>query len=480
MIEAIGLSRSFGAVMAVKNVNLKITAGEIYGLVGSDGAGKTTTLRLLVGALRPDTGQAMICGYSIAKQGEQARSQVGYLSQRFSLYEDLTVLENIHFFAEVRGLKASDWLPRSMEILEFVGLAQFKDRLAGMLSGGMKQKLGLASALVSRPHVLLLDEPTTGVDPVTRQDFWQLLVKLVSRTSSDADQVAVLITTPYMDEASRCNRIGFMKQGSIIAEGTPTQLRGRLNDQIIELRGRPLREIMTLASNDPDVLDVRIFGDRLHLRNRLGRSAETIKRLGQNIQNSGFQLDSIRSTSPNLEDVFIVLSETQALKETPATLLSEPHAEALRILLDRIPPNRFRWALTGSANLRLQGVDVEVHDLDIQCHPNDIRKIEKALSDYRSTPVHVWETGNVRSLDGKCEIEGVEIELIAAIELQDQKGKWKKVQRSEQTIWIEWGDLQVPLISLRDEAKFYSDRGKMEKVLVIEERIKKLRGNNHV
>ena len=180
LIDADNLYKHFGETRAVDGFSVHIQAGEIYGLVGSDGAGKTTTMRLLCGALRADSGKAVICGYNVAKQTENARSQLGYLSQRFSMYEELTVLENIRFFAEIRGMKPDEWLPRCMEILEFVGLAHFKDRRAGQLSGGMKQKLGLASALVTRPRVLLLDEPTTGVDPVTRQDFWQLLISLVS------------------------------------------------------------------------------------------------------------------------------------------------------------------------------------------------------------------------------------------------------------------------------------------------------------
>src|SRR5512134_2058727 len=184
LVNATNLRKSFGETHAVDGVSLEIPAGEIYGLVGADGAGKTTTMRLLVGALKADAGEVNICGYDIDRQTEQARSQFGYLSQRFSMYEDLTVLENIRFFAEVRGLKSNEWLPRSLEILEFVGLSDFKDRRAGQLSGGMKQKLGLASALVSRPRVLLLDEPTTGVDPVTRQDFWQLVIRLVSPSIS--------------------------------------------------------------------------------------------------------------------------------------------------------------------------------------------------------------------------------------------------------------------------------------------------------
>ncbi len=180
LIEAAHIYKSFGDNHAVQDVSLSIQPGEIYGLVGPDGAGKTTTMRILVGALRVDAGEITVCGYDVNKQVEMARAQFGYLSQRFSLYDDLTVLENIRFFAEVRGLSSKEWLPRSLEILEFVGLVEFKDRRAGQLSGGMKQKLGLASALVTRPRVLLLDEPTTGVDPVTRQDFWQLVVKLVS------------------------------------------------------------------------------------------------------------------------------------------------------------------------------------------------------------------------------------------------------------------------------------------------------------
>ncbi len=245
IIQAVNLHRYFGETRAVDGVTLQIKAGEIYGLVGSDGAGKTTTMRLIVGALKADLGECSICGYDIEKKTEEAHSQIGYLSQRFSLYEELTVLENIRFFAEVRGLKSNEWLPRCLEILEFVGLANFKDRRAGQLSGGMKQKLGLASALVTRPRVLLLDEPTTGVDPVTRQDFWQLLVRLTSsrldlpssskekQEENDGRAVAVLISTPYMDEAGRCQRVGFMRHGQIIAEGTPSQLRARLAERVL-------------------------------------------------------------------------------------------------------------------------------------------------------------------------------------------------------------------------------------------------------
>jgi len=307
LVQATGLKKYFGHTHAVDGVDLQIPAGEIYGLVGSDGAGKTTTMRLLVGALLPDAGEVSVCGFNVLKQTEQARSTIGYLSQRFSMYEDLTVLENIRFFAEVRGLSPTEWLPRSMEILEFVGLDKFKDRRAGQLSGGMKQKLGLASALVTRPRLLLLDEPTTGVDPVTRQDFWQLVIKLVG--SRDEDGVSVIISTPYMDEASRCHRVGFMKQGRIIAEDTPSNLRSLLNGRILELRGSPLDILRHAAHKDDDVEDVQAFGDRLHIRVRDNTAQSVLRRLKSEIKSSGGHVDELRIVPPALEDVFIALSD---------------------------------------------------------------------------------------------------------------------------------------------------------------------------
>jgi ABC-2 type transport system ATP-binding protein len=314
------LHKTFGNRLAVEDLNLNITSGEIYGLVGSDGAGKTTTMRLLVGALKPDSGEATICGYSVTGQTEKARAQLGYLSQHFSFYEDLTVLENIRFFAELRGLSTHIWMPRCMEILNFVGLGSFRDRRAGQLSGGMKQKLGLASALVTQPKVLLLDEPTTGVDPVTRQDFWQLLIRLVSTplhlpTSEagaklEAEQVAVILTTPYMDEAARCHRVGFMRLGRLIAEGTPSQLRSTLEGSIVEVRGASIPSMRKTMARIKGIEDVRAFGDKLHLRVASGQGELVIATLAE-APASGFgeQIEA-RLVPPTLEDVFISLSET--------------------------------------------------------------------------------------------------------------------------------------------------------------------------
>jgi ABC-2 type transport system ATP-binding protein len=306
-IDASNLKKHFGETHAVNDVSLQVSAGQIYGLVGADGAGKTTTMRLLVGALRPDEGQVSVGGYDVIRKTESARSQLGYLSQRFSLYEDLTVLENIRFFAEVRGLSSNEWLPRSLEILEFVGLDQFADRRAGQLSGGMKQKLGLASALVTRPKILLLDEPTTGVDPVTRQDFWQLLIRLVSASGND---VTVLISTPYMDEASRCHRVGFMKDGRIIAEDTPANLRARLNERVLELRGSPIGLLRHIAHKDADVEDVQAFGDKLHIRVGENKAGIVLNRLTSQISSEGGHVDALRAIPPTLEDVFIALAES--------------------------------------------------------------------------------------------------------------------------------------------------------------------------
>jgi ABC-2 type transport system ATP-binding protein len=326
LIEANHLHKSFGNTHAVDDLSLSVAAGEIYGLVGPDGAGKTTVLRLLCGALRSDAGQTSIATYDIARQTEQARSQIGYLAQRFSLYEDLTVLENLRFFAEVRGLPTVEWKPRCLEILEFVGLAEFINRRVGQLSGGMKQKLGLAAALVHRPRVLLLDEPTTGVDPVTRQDFWQLIIRLVSASplnralldpplpSGEGEGVrdsgvAVLVTTPYMDEASRCHRVGFLRRGKLLLEGTPAELRTRLNGQIVEVRGQPLPLLRQVARAEADVEDVQMFGDRLHLRVKAGSIESVIARLREQLPARGGSLTQLREIPPQLEDVFISLLE---------------------------------------------------------------------------------------------------------------------------------------------------------------------------
>ena len=304
LIRAENLKKIFGDLLAVDDVTLQVNPGEIYGLVGPDGAGKTTTMRLMCAALRLDGGQAFIGPYAMDRQAEEGRALIGYLPQRFSMYEELTVSENLRFFAEVRGLQPEEWQVRSQEILQFVGLLDFANRRAGRLSGGMKQKLGLAAALVHRPKVLLLDEPTTGVDPVTRQDFWQLIIRLVSE-----EHVAVLISTPYMDEAARCHRLGFMLGGRLILEGTPAQLRSRLDSQVLELLGTPLPHIRSLVRREPGILDAQMFGDRWHLRVRPGEIERVQQHLLSWLPEQGVTLTRLRPIPPQLEDVFMSLVE---------------------------------------------------------------------------------------------------------------------------------------------------------------------------
>ena len=307
LIQADDLHKSFGSTRAVDGVSLRVAEGEIYGVVGPDGAGKTTLLRLLCGALHMDGGGAVLAGFDVAHHVEQAREHIGYLAQRFALYEELTVLENLRFFAEVRGLPTSQWKPRSQEILAFVGLADFVERRAGQLSGGMKQKLGLALALINRPRILLLDEPTTGVDPVTRQDFWRLIIGLLQEES-----LCVLVSTPYMDEAARCKRVGFLRGGKLISEGTPRDLRAILAGRILELSGDAQELLLRLARSEAGVETVQRFGSRFHLRVAEGAAQAVIHRLGERIPAAGGSIESLAPIEAQLEDVFIALSGEQA------------------------------------------------------------------------------------------------------------------------------------------------------------------------
>lgn len=306
LILAEGLRRAFGATVAVEDLSLHVNAGQAYGLVGPDGAGKSTTMRLLCGAIRCDAGRVVLGGIDLAQDISGARALIGYLPQRFSLYGELTVVENLRFFAEVRGLPPEAWKPRSREILDFVGLGEFADRRAEALSGGMRQKLGLAAALVHRPRILLLDEPTSGVDPVTRQGFWQLIIRLLG------EGVAVLVSTPYMDEASRCHCLGFMSRGRLLVEGAPAEVARRLDGRVLEVVGAPLRDLARLARGDGGVEAAQLFGDRLHLRVGPEAADAVMHRLPEAAMAADIQVDSIRLVPAQLEDVFIQLLESEA------------------------------------------------------------------------------------------------------------------------------------------------------------------------
>jgi len=303
LIEVKNLSKSYGGVPAVNGLDLQVRSGEMVGLVGPDGAGKTTTMRLLCGALQPTSGTMRLAGYAIPGQVEKAREQIGYLAQRFSLYGDLTVKENLEFFGEVFDMPEAERKQRSVDLLRFAGLEEFANRPAAALSGGMQKKLGLACALVHRPKVLLLDEPTGGVDPVARQEFWQLLIGLLRGGS------AVLVSTPYMDEAMRFNRVIFMDHGRALKQGAPRELMGRLAGQILELAAEPQMAARDIAVRDPDVEDVHSFGGYLHLRVRAPQ--DVMQRLPAQLQAAGLTVDHLHPVAPTLEDVFIQLLETE-------------------------------------------------------------------------------------------------------------------------------------------------------------------------
>ncbi len=303
LIEVNNIVKTFGDASAVNGLNLQVRAGEMVGLVGPDGAGKTTAMRLLCGALHPTSGSMRVAGYDVPGQVEKAREEIGYLAQRFSLYGDLTVKENLDFFGEVFDMERTEREQRSIELLRFAGLEEFANRPAVALSGGMQKKLGLACALVHRPKVLLLDEPTGGVDPVARQEFWHLLIGLLRGGS------AVLVSTPYMDEAMRFNRVIFMNHGRALKQGAPRELMAGLSGNILELAAEPQMAARDIAAQDPGVEDVHSFGGYLHLR--VQASEEVMKRLPAPLEAAGVKVDHLYPVSPTLEDVFIQLLETE-------------------------------------------------------------------------------------------------------------------------------------------------------------------------
>src|SRR5215207_64953 len=301
-IETISLARSFGAVRAVDGLDLRVPAGRIYGLVGPDGAGKTTTLRILCGALLPDGGQAQVTGVDVIRDPEEVRRHLGYMPQRFSLYGDLTVGENIRFFADVYRVPRAEQGALITRLLDFSRLGPFQNRRADALSGGMKQKLALACTLIHRPRVLLLDEPTTGVDPVARREFWDIL-----RDAVNQDGMTVLVSTPYMDEADRCHTVGFMRDGALMATGSPRELQALVSGVVLEVQATPYHEAQVLLRNIPGVREVQVFGDRLHIVADTALPEDVLRR---QLDGSGVTLGSVRQMQPTMEDVFMYLQRS--------------------------------------------------------------------------------------------------------------------------------------------------------------------------
>jgi ABC-2 type transport system ATP-binding protein len=291
------LTKSFDGLKAVDGLTLSVAPGEIFGLVGPDGAGKTTTMRLLTAIMDPSGGEAWILGRSTGREPEAIKEEIGYMSQRFGLYPDLTVMENIRFYADIYGVPAKGRGERIDRLLAFSNLGPFQKRLAGDLSGGMKQKLGLTCALVHTPRVLFLDEPTNGVDPVSRREFWRILYQLLQ------EQVTIFISTAYLDEAERCSRLGLMHQGRLLACGTPLEIKGLMGASILEISALQPRRVAACLKEQMPQASVGLFGSRVHVVTE--NPGETAVRVAALLTEAGLAYDRLQTVDPSLEDVFV-------------------------------------------------------------------------------------------------------------------------------------------------------------------------------
>jgi ABC-2 type transport system ATP-binding protein len=304
-IQATHLTKSFESLTAVKDLNLEVKTGEIFGLVGPDASGKTTTLRMLVGILPPDGGEAIVAGCDILKDAESLKERVGYLPQRFGLYGDLTVLENIHFYADLYQVPKQKRKERIERLLRFANLEPFGKRKAQDLSGGMKQKLGLICALIHTPQILFLDEPTTGVDPLSRRDFWIILYDLLK------EGVTILFSTSYLDEAERCSRVGLIYQGDLLITDTPSAVKARIGGTILELRMENHQKGMRLLEEIEFIRSIVLSGDKIHvLVDDPQRGEKVIREI---LKEQGIEVFDLLKVRPSLEDAFVSIIREREL-----------------------------------------------------------------------------------------------------------------------------------------------------------------------
>ena len=297
-IRTENLTRRFGDLTAVDGLTLSVEPGEVFGFVGPDGAGKTTTMRLLASIMTPTAGEAWVDGRHVVREAEAVKERIGYMSQRFGLYPDLTVMENLNFYADIYDVPRRGRRDTIDRLLEFSNLAPFKKRLAGNLSGGMKQKLGLSCALVHTPRVLLLDEPTNGVDPVSRRDFWRILYQLLR----DAE-ITIFVSTAYLDEAERCSRLALIYRGRLLACGSPPEVKRLMRGTILEVRSSSPREAMHRLRAELAAESVGLFGDRVHIVSHDPEAA--VRRSRVLLERGGIDIIGIRVVEPSLEDVFV-------------------------------------------------------------------------------------------------------------------------------------------------------------------------------
>jgi ABC-2 type transport system ATP-binding protein len=305
-IETNQLSKRFGDLVAVDGLTLSVAEGEIFGLVGPDGAGKTTVMRLLTAIMDPTSGEARVAGCDVVGEAETIKHRIGYMSQRFGLYPDLTVIENIEFYADIYSEPRRGRQEKIDRLLAFSNLTPFRRRLAGNLSGGMKQKLGLACALIHTPKILFLDEPTNGVDPVSRRDFWRILYQLLQ------EKVTIFVSTAYLDEAERCNRVGLIDHGRLLACGTPSDVKKLMRGTILEIRAEQPRQVAAALKKCFPHGSVGLFGDRLHVVTR--RPDQTVAEAEAALAQAGLGVVGVQPIEPSLEDVFVsVLAEREEI-----------------------------------------------------------------------------------------------------------------------------------------------------------------------
>jgi len=293
-VSVVDVAKKYGATQALTSLSFDVERGEMFGLIGPDGAGKTTAIRLICGLLHADAGEVRVFGLDPVRQHRALTERVGYLSQRFSLYGDLTIDENVAFFAEIHGVR--DYRQRRDQLLDLTQLTTFRGRLADRLSGGMKQKLALACTLIHEPELILLDEPTTGVDPVSRREFWKLLAEFLERG------VTIVMSTPYLDEAERCTRVALVHDGRVLAADTPARLRTLITGPMLEIVSRDVGRDADLVRALPGVADVQIFGEWLHVTLT---SADATERFRSALDAHTTGVIGIRAVPPSLEDVFI-------------------------------------------------------------------------------------------------------------------------------------------------------------------------------
>jgi len=296
-IRAEGLTKRFGALVAVDNLNLEVAPGEAFALVGPDGAGKTTTIRLLTGIMDPDAGQARVLGFDTVTESEPLKEQIGYMPQRFGLYDDLTVAENIAFYADIYRVPRAERVARMPELLSFSNLAPFQSRMAGKLSGGMRQKLGLVCALIHTPRLLILDEPTFGVDPVSRREFWQILYELL-RTG-----MTIFLSTAYMDEAERAHRVGLMHRGRLLVADTPGAIKATFEGELLEVRADDLRAARKILVTLPEVRQALAVGDRVMVT--VARREEALSPMTAALEAGGLAGVRLTPAEPALEELFV-------------------------------------------------------------------------------------------------------------------------------------------------------------------------------